>query len=111
MKRVMGVLLAIAVLAGVAFTAQLWSARPPGENVPASTGNPLGSFIGAVQMSGFPLPDETVSIVLSSLVLLGSTTLLRRHLTNRQALRKISKPKWLLKIPANLQGAGEGAER
>ena len=84
MKRIVGLFLAIALLTGGAFTAQLLSGQAPGSNAQASSPNPIAALISTVQMNGLPLP-EPVSIVLSSLVLLGSTTLLRHYRMNRRA--------------------------
>jgi hypothetical protein len=70
-------------LAGGAFTAQLW----------ISPATPSPGFLGALQIDGFALP-EPAAIMLTSIVLLGSTTLLRRRLAQRQSLLQVKKPKW-----------------
>ena len=82
MKRIIGVLLAIALLTGAAFTAQRLTSQVPGTNPHASFPNPIGALIDIVQTDGF---SEPVSIMLLSLVLFGLTTLLRRYGMNRGA--------------------------
>lgn len=82
MKRIVGLLMAIALLTGAAFTAQRLTSQAPGSNPGASVSNPVAAFIDFVQPDGF---SEPVSIMLSSLVLLGSTTLLRRYRMSRRA--------------------------
>jgi hypothetical protein len=86
-KRIIGMFLVIAVLAGVAFTAQVWSDRTQ----PGPLANLPGT--GALQMVGFVL-SEPASIVLSSLILLGSTTMLRRRRTQQRDLLQVRRPTW-----------------
>jgi hypothetical protein len=89
-KRIAGVILAIAVLAGGAFTAQLWMV--PGGSSPG--------FLAALQMDEFTI-SEPAGIMLASAALFGFTTLLRRHRDSRQAVLRVKKPKWQV-----LSGAG-----
>lgn len=83
-KRLIGILLTIALLTGVPFTTELFGGRVPVAQAPAGAANYIAAWIANIQMNGFPLP-EPVSIMLLSLILLGGTTLLRRHRTNRRA--------------------------
>jgi hypothetical protein len=81
MKRLFVAILGVALLTGVAFTAELWNVRTPDQKGSPSA---LTAFVTNMQMEGFPLP-EPASIIVSSLVLLGGTTVWRRRRTNRRA--------------------------
>jgi hypothetical protein len=80
-KRAIGTVLAIALLAGMAFAAQMMTRRAP-----AQTGTADSGAVSAILSTGglHHLP-EPISIVLSSLILLGGTTVLRRARMNRGA--------------------------
>ena len=84
MKRLFGILVTIALLAGVAFTTQLLGGMAPPARPPVGAAAHIAAWIADIQMNGFPLP-EPVSIVLTSALLLGGTTLLRRRRANRRA--------------------------
>lgn len=84
MKRIFGILVAVALLTGVAFTTQLLGNMAPPAKAPAGAAGYIAAWIADIQMNGLPLP-EPVSIMLSSILLLGSTTLLRRRRTSRRA--------------------------
>ena len=95
MKRIAGVVLTIMLLAGTAFTAQIWIDRPQSGATEHST----------VQIANFPF-SEPVSIVLSSIVLLGSTTMLRRRRTHRSEVLEVKEPRWRF-LPAGGTNAKE----
>jgi len=79
MKRLITAFIALALLTGVALTTQtlILASSTHSSSVPMSAST-------TVQLNGFPIP-EPVSIVLSSLALLGWTTFLRRNRLNRRA--------------------------
>lgn len=79
LKRLFVAILGVALLTGVAFTAELWNVGTPGQK---GSPNALTAFITNMQVDGFP---EPASIIVSSLVLLGGTTLWRRRRTNHRA--------------------------
>jgi hypothetical protein len=83
-RRAFGFILAVVLLVGAAFTAEAWGSRTPAGKASAAPLGHFSAFVTNLQMNGLPLP-EPATIVLSSLVLLGSTTLLRRHRSNRRA--------------------------
>jgi len=84
MKSVFVVLIiALVSLSGAAFTMQ--KLQP---STTSAAGIVTGVSAPPAQINGLPV-TEPVSIVLSSLLLLGATTLLRR---NRRSLRRTSTP-------------------
>lgn len=86
-KRGLGWLLAIAFLIGIVSFTQVSSNRilaASPQNGPAVRIGVSNTSAPHVQIDGFPIP-EPVSIVLSSFLLLGATTLLRRSRVNRRS--------------------------
>jgi hypothetical protein len=79
-KRIIETVLAVALLAGVAFAAQMFTSRVPAR----TSASDVTSLAATLKTDGLRLP-EPISIVLSSLILLGGTTMLRRHRMNRGA--------------------------
>ena len=79
MKRSLVAVLGVVLLAGAAFTAEVWSVRTPDQK---SSPSALATLVANVQVNGLP---EPASIVFSSLILLGGTTVWRRRRTNRRA--------------------------
>lgn len=81
MRRLITALLPLVLLTGVALTTQTLILAS-GEHIPsAATGT--SATIPHLQLNGSSIP-EPVSIVLSSLALLGWTTFLRRNRLNRR---------------------------
>lgn len=81
MKRTLILLLVLALFTGIALTAQVLSNRA----LAAGKIDASSSGWSYLQMNVIAIP-EPVSIVLSSMVLLGSITLLRRHRLARREL-------------------------
>jgi hypothetical protein len=81
MKRTLILLLILALFTGIALTAQVLSSRA----LAAGKIGASGSGWSYVQMNVIAIP-EPAAIVLSSIVLLGSITLLRRHRLTRREL-------------------------
>ena len=80
MKRVLGILVVLALLTGVGLTAQSLTTRTA-SNAPSMGVNVIAQWIAT---NGPTLP-EPVSIMLLSFVLFTGTTLVRRYRTNRRA--------------------------
>jgi hypothetical protein len=76
MKRLIAAWLAIGLLAGIAISAQRLFNRAPAPAAQINATALTGASNGSDPFASIP---EQLSIVLSSLVLLGSTTLLRRR--------------------------------